>query len=138
MLTAFNDLALLDSGLKDHYGYIWEDTYNNAPAHNPSPSLVMGADGQLKKVYHKPPPRENKATEPGDFTNDFYDDEAWWALAWLGAVDNTGDTKYLEESIAIWYDMKAGWDAHPCGGVPWNKSDGSWPVAISNGKYCFS
>lgn len=143
MMSAFNDLAALDANVKSIYASVWDSSFSNAPAHNPSPSVKELPNGRLVKVYEWPSPEEvhsrnmTKRVEVG-FTNDFYDDEGWWALAWLGAYDNTGDIKYLNEAIDIWYDMKAGWNKHPCGGLPWNKSDGSVPVAISNGKYSSS
>ena len=30
------------------------------------------------------------------FLNGFYDDELWWALAWIKVFDVTGETKYLD------------------------------------------
>lgn len=139
MLSAFNDLAMLDGGPKDHYSSVWESTFNNAPASNPSPSVKKRFDGKLEKFYTERTAEEiqgRKMMKRADvgFTNDFYDDEGWWALAWLGARDASGDIKYLNEAIDIWYDMNAGWNTGPCGGLPWNKYEGTAPVAIANGR----
>lgn len=139
MLSAFNDLALLDGNVKNSYSSVWESTYNNAPANNPSPSVTVLSDGRLKKVYAWPSPDDVKqrnkiARAEVGFTNDFYDDEGWWALAWIGALDNTGDIKYLDEAIGIWYDMNAAWNTASCGGLPWNKTDGAPSLAIENGQ----
>lgn len=138
MLTAFNDLALRDESAKNAYNWIWETTYNNAPASNPSPALRRRADGTWEKVYTKPSAEETERRrkmkrDDNGFINDFYDDEAWWALAWVGAVDNTGRSEYLDQAISIWYDMNAAWNKPSCGGLPWNKSEGSGPLAIQNG-----
>ena len=49
------------------------------------------------------------------FLNQFYDDEGWWALAWIDAYDLTHDASYLSMSKTIFADMTGGWDA-ACGG----------------------
>ena len=64
------------------------------------------------------------------FLNDFYDDEGWWALAWLKVYDRTKDQKYLQMAVAIFEDMILGWGG-PCGGLWWNKSK-EYTGAIEN------
>jgi predicted alpha-1,6-mannanase (GH76 family) len=114
ILTSFNDFAYLDENVKNVYGATWEHVYNNAPANRPY---------KLKS---------SKAKRESGFLNDFYDDEGWWALALIGALDNTGRREYLDEAIAIWYDMNAGFNKPSCGGLPWKKDEGSGPLAIPN------
>ncbi len=61
----------------------------------------------------------------GNFLNSYYDDEGWWANAWIRAYDLTGNTKFLNMAKTIFADMVGGWDnsATNCGGgVWWNKS----------------
>jgi predicted alpha-1,6-mannanase (GH76 family) len=58
------------------------------------------------------------------FINAFYDDEGWWALAWLDAFDLTGEEKYLAAANDIFLDMAAGWDDYWGGGIYWAKYDG--------------
>ena len=58
------------------------------------------------------------------FINAFYDDEGWWALAWLDAYDLTGEDKYLAAANDIFLDMAAGWDDYWGGGIYWGKYDG--------------
>jgi predicted alpha-1,6-mannanase (GH76 family) len=36
-----------------------------------------------------------KASNNGNFLNEYYDDEGWWAMGWIKAYDVTGDNKYL-------------------------------------------
>ena len=55
------------------------------------------------------------------FINDYYDDEGWWALAWIKAYDLTKNDLYLGTAISLFEDMAAGWDQSTCGGVWWDK-----------------
>lgn len=57
-----------------------------------------------------------------DFLNDYYDDEGWWALAWIRAYDLTGRIQYLNMAKAIFKDMTGGWTGHCDGGLGWRKS----------------
>ena len=40
-----------------------------------------------------------------NFINDYYDDEGWWALAWIEASKLTGEKKYLDMAEIIFDDM---------------------------------
>ena len=67
--------------------------------------------------------------EGSRFRNDFYDDEGWWALAWINARDFARDAerknRYLAMAMDLFDDMADGWDERTCdGGVLWKKSTG--------------
>jgi predicted alpha-1,6-mannanase (GH76 family) len=58
------------------------------------------------------------------FINSYYDDEGWWALAWIDAYDLTGDESYLTAANDIFQDMTGAWDDVWGGGIYWGKHDG--------------
>jgi predicted alpha-1,6-mannanase (GH76 family) len=68
---------------------------------------------------------------PG-FLNKYYDDEGWWALAWIDVYDLTGETRYLEMAASIFKDMQLGWDNETCGGGVWWSKDKKDKNAIEN------
>lgn len=68
---------------------------------------------------------------PG-FINDYYDDEGWWALAWIDAYDLTGEAQYLQTAASIFDDMQMGWDTKTCGGGVWWSKKTRGKNAIEN------
>ena len=64
------------------------------------------------------------------FLNAYYEDEGWWALAWLKVYDLTGDNIYMNNAIGIFQDMTAGYPAK-CGGIWWDKNQTA-NTAITN------
>ncbi len=68
----------------------------------------------------------------GNFLNNYYDDEGWWALAWIKSYDYTGNSTYLSMARTIFVDISGGWDTSTCnGGVWWSKSR-TYKNAIAN------
>lgn len=55
------------------------------------------------------------------YTNQYYDDEGWWALAWIDAYDLYRDPRYLGMAKSLFTDMSGGWDNVCGGGVWWSK-----------------
>ena len=67
---------------------------------------------------------------PG-FLDGYYDDEGWWALAWIDVYDVTGQPQYLAQAQAIFKDLAGAWDG-TCGGGIWWSSDRKYKNAIAN------
>jgi predicted alpha-1,6-mannanase (GH76 family) len=65
------------------------------------------------------------------FINKFFDDAAWWALAWLDAYELTGAERYASAAQRIFDYMLTGWDDECRGGVWWN-TDRRYKNAITN------
>lgn len=69
------------------------------------------------------------------FINDYYDDEGWWALAWIRAYDVTGNAVYLSMAENIFHDMQGGLANATCGGGIWWNKDRTYKNAIANELY---
>jgi predicted alpha-1,6-mannanase (GH76 family) len=66
-----------------------------------------------------------------NYVNDYYDDEGWWALAWIRAYDLSGRIEYLNMARTIFRNMTTGWSDHCGGGLIWRKKHG-YKNAIPN------
>lgn len=49
----------------------------------------------------------------------FYDDDGWWAMAWIKAYDLSHQQKYLDMAKTIFARMSGGWDGKCGGGIYW-------------------
>ncbi|HEX3717517.1 MAG TPA: glycoside hydrolase family 76 protein [Verrucomicrobiae bacterium] len=68
----------------------------------------------------------------GDFLDGYYDDEGWWANAWIRGYDLTGNTNFLKMAKTIFADMTNGWSTATCnGGMWWDKSE-TYKNSIAN------
>ena len=87
----------------------------------------------LRNTFERAPNGTAKAAP--NFLNEFYDDEGWWALAWIDTYELAphGDPgkRYLRMAETIFTDMSGGWDT-TCGGGIWWKKDRHYKNAITN------
>ena len=68
----------------------------------------------------------------GNFLDGYYDDEGWWAEAWIKAYDHTGNLQYLNMAKTIFSDMTNAWDNTECGGGIWWDKPHTYKNAIAN------
>ena len=145
-ITALIDYMLVTN---DHtYNAVIDNTFTNGPsAWHAKPgynagdvtqaitnaTLAAAGGGDARKAFLSALVIFN-----ANFLNNFYDDEGWWALAWIKAYDLTGDHKYIAQAETIFNDMTSGWDNVCNGGIYWQKnqedSSGNKPYknAIAN------
>ncbi|KAE9969119.1 hypothetical protein BLS_003284 [Venturia inaequalis] len=144
-ITVLADLTAIDSQLDIITGQIWPNTFEKAQKFNlrqsRSPnscettvctdakkrSLAFNAtkryptNGVEKREVQSVDGLEVEDADPKAFLNGFYDDEAWWALAWIKVYDLTKTPQYLQAANDIFADMvDTGYNA-TCGGIWWDK-----------------
>ncbi|KAK5691818.1 hypothetical protein LTR17_025529 [Elasticomyces elasticus] len=138
-LTVIADLAAIDESVKAQSLSVFSNTFKKAQVYNLQMQKVVGA-GYMPWTYyghhwpnfppgwHKPSPHQTNG-----FLNSYYDDEGWWALAWIAAYDVTGIAQYLSAAESIFEDMKAASGTTPCGGTAiWWDKDKTYVNAIAN------
>ncbi len=105
----------LESGL---YNSLWWNSANVitmlADLQECYPSVVNNITAVVFPTTFNLAPQSNPN---GNFLNDFYDDELWWALTWIQIYDVTNDKNYLDTASTIFEDAKVAWGKAPCGGL---------------------
>lgn len=130
-------LATIDPNIRDRTNNLWQEIFTRAPAYNAGMTKKNGRNWQRRRLTKKdlrPRAIVDRNRNVGSFLNDFYDDEGWWALAWITVYDLTGDDQFLNEAVTIFDDMHAAYNSTPVGGLYWNKKK-QYVNAIANELY---
>ncbi|KAJ2955888.1 hypothetical protein NQZ79_g8175 [Umbelopsis isabellina] len=123
MMEILVDLFDYVPSKKDEYMSVVESVWYGAQYYNLNYNNNTAGLAQLQQ---QPTPAVN-----GSFFDDYYDDEGWWAMAWIKVYDMTQDQRYLDAAINIFSDMITGYGVSSCGGVLWGKGQ-AYVSAISN------
>ena len=119
---------VLDTGLYQTTGW-----WNSANAITMLANYSLATDSKAYMPFFANTLIAGQKTKTGfpNFLNKYYDDEGWWALAWVGVYDLSKDPKYLTMAESIFDDMAKGWDDTCKGGIWWSK-DKTYKNAIAN------
>lgn len=109
---------------------LWNSTgwWNSA---NALTVVVNFSRATHSRDYERAAEQTYEARRSRGYLNNFYDDEGWWALAWIDAWDLTRQPEYLTTAQAIFDDMQGGWD-ETCGGGIWWSRKRTYKNAIAN------
>jgi hypothetical protein len=122
-----NGTSVLSAGSSSHSGY---DKYIDPDTHvvrttYPSGWADFSAGGDYVTALSKDASNftnENSpfTPNPSDWLDGFYDDDLWWALAWINAYDITQDQSYLTLAEGIFRGVTKAWPT-TCsnGGIRW-------------------
>jgi predicted alpha-1,6-mannanase (GH76 family) len=122
-ITVLADLTAINGQLDIVTGEIWPNTFEKAQTFNLKQSRSPNSCETTvctRSVRMKGQVQLEDANPKG-FLNGFYDDEGWWALAWIKVYDLTKSQQYLKAAVDIFEDMATtGYNA-TCGGLWWDR-----------------
>lgn len=130
--TFYND----STGLWHSYGVSWwqsanalttlanmvslNSSYAQTVADHVFPTTFTQAQALNIKDNHHTKRQESTETP---WTNGYYDDEGWWAMAWIRVYDVTKNTTYLDAAEGLFNDMTGGWGTNCSSqGLWWDKA----------------
>lgn len=73
------------------------------------------------------------ARNGGHWTNDYFDDEGWMAIAMRDAAAATGDPAFRAVGRRLWDDIRVSWNDSCGGGIPWRRQQRDYKNAPANG-----
>lgn len=88
-MNTIADLAAFDPLVMDTATYVFNNTFYVGPVSNPNPGP------ETKTVYTRGN-QLSTSVNASQWLDQAYDDDGWWALAWIAAYDVTKQATYLE------------------------------------------
>lgn len=139
-MTVIADLAAVDSNVLASATSVFATTFTQAPAVNPNTEVTKVATSQNIYTFYGPDSKdvaaghslEGRDGNSAGFIDTCYDDNGWWALAWIAAYDLTQNQDYLDTASGIFDEMTGGWPSNCSnGGIYWC-STSTYVNAIAN------
>ncbi|KAF2452940.1 glycoside hydrolase [Lineolata rhizophorae] len=128
LVTMLADATIADSTFDNTTSEIFTNTFEKAQETNLEENRI---DMVRRCVAPNCPGNAPVVVRPRGFINGFFDDEGWWALAWIRVYDLTGQQQWLDAASFIFNDMlSTGYNA-TCGGIWWDR-DHTQNAAIAN------
>ncbi|KAE8154677.1 glycoside hydrolase [Aspergillus avenaceus] len=106
-MTVLAELALVDDAtwVNDTAKGVFANTYAVGPKANPYPD-------RHNETYYSS--ASKRSVDASLWLDGSYDDDAWWALAWIAAYDVTGIQEYLDTAKGIFESLSNAWPSK-CG-----------------------
>lgn len=134
VITTLADMTYIYPTILDRTTHeIFNNTFNRAQQQNLG-VLKTSPTFDCDAVHDECPRQATKAISDSGWLNNYFDDEGWWALAWIAVWDLTKDDHYLDAATDIFNDMVNNGLNGACGGMWWNKAHTS-VNAITNGLF---
>jgi hypothetical protein len=134
-----NETSVFSADSSSHSGY---DKYIDPDTHvvrttYPSgwANFSAGADDATALSTHTSNSTNANSTftpNPSDWLDGFYDDDLWWALAWINAYDLTQDKSYLTLAEGIFRGVTKAWPTTCSDGGIWWRCQKDYVNAIAN------
>lgn len=136
-VTTLADLTLANPQIDVVTREVWRNTYEKAQNHKLQQTRISTYDFESREPSARMARRRTQSetvTEPKDFLNGFYDDEGWWALAWIKVYDVTKMDDMLRVATIVFDDIVETGSNATCGGIWWDR-DQTYEAAIANELY---
>jgi predicted alpha-1,6-mannanase (GH76 family) len=121
-LTTLADFTALVPSALSTTGPVFSNTFKQAQDHPLQESKLSPTDRCIWPLTWTCPNGQPPVKIPGGYLNGYFDDEGWWALAWLRVYDITRDEVYLQTAVGIFNDMLSTGYNGTCGAMYWDRA----------------
>jgi predicted alpha-1,6-mannanase (GH76 family) len=130
-ITTLADLTLSIPSAFALTGPIFSNTFKQAQAFRLQERKISATERCIWPLTSTCAAGKPPVEIPGGFINGYYDDEGWWALAWLKVYDVTNEEVYLQSAAHIFNDMLSTGYNGTCGAMYWDRQR-TYQNAIAN------
>lgn len=115
-----------EASVNELYAYSTTPTLSNTTSHKTGYTKILDPDTNEPYTFYPFDWYENGKSyptrpDPHDWLDGYYDDDLWWALAWINTYDVTSDPAYLILAEGIFIAVSRSWGTYCShGGIYWN------------------